>query len=77
MLKPLVASLDTSVTIFQVLEQPVFLVYEQRPGPPGAGVACSGELAAMILGAVADTGKLRNFYGSNRIRVPSGAWLPV
>lgn len=67
------------VSVYQVLEQPVFLVYEVNPMMPARNPRFSfeGEVARMLFTAISERKILRNFYGSNRIRVPAGNWIAV
>ena len=79
MLQRLTSNSAGNVSIYQVCGQEVYLVYEARfnARPGMARLAFDGELARLVLTQVAATGRLRNFYGSNRFRTADGRWLPA
>ncbi len=77
MLEPIAGNVLGNVTVYRVMDQDVYLVHEARPGarPGPQRLGFDGEVAQVVLTQVAATGRLRNFYGANRFRVPSGTWV--
>jgi hypothetical protein len=72
-------AVEGRTTIYRLLDQPHFLIYEVRPAvrPGRVRLDLDGDLARMVLTQLAATGHLRYFYGSNCMRTSAGAWIPI